>query len=948
MSKTGPYRLKEGGLVDRTRLIPFYFNGKRYSGFAGDTLASALLANGVRTLARSFKFHRPRGLFSCGTEEPNAFLQVGSGAGATPSARASIVELVDGLQACSQSGWPTVKFDVARILDVAAPLWAAGFYNKTFIWPSWHVYEGAIRRMAGLGKAPTGRDPDRYDVRNLHCDVLIVGGGRAGLTAALDAGHAGERVVLAEQDNILGGQAAWDGRPGADLPTVTPIPAITDQLSRMSNVTILRRTTAVGYYDHDVVTLVERTARATPRERYWIARARRVVLATGATEQPLLFDHNDRPGVMLAGAARQYVRRYGVAPGRKVVVATNNNSAYDTARDLREAGISIAAIVDTRREIPDALRAAMGVLEVEVLAASVPVDTGGFNALRSVSVGRLSSDGRGVHSTRSFDCDALLVSGGWNPTLHLYAQAGGKLAFDEASGAFQPATRHASIEIVGAAANTGTQTIGTRASPVGNSRRQWVDLLHDVTVADLELALRERYTSVEHVKRYTTVGMAADQGKTSSTATIDTLARLRGVHPAEMGYTTQRPPFTPVTLGAIVGRDFGERFAPSRLLPMHDWHLAHGALSQDFGEWRRPVAYLQPGESREQACQREARAVRDSAGLFDSSPLGKIEVRGPDALQFVDRFYINNLQTLAPGRVRYGLMLRESGVIFDDGTVAMLAPDHLIITTTSGNACKVSGWLEEWRQCEWPHFRVATTVVTEQWATVSVTGPKARTIVSKLETDIDLAPQAFPHMTMREGRLLGVPARIYRVSFTGELTYEVNVPASAGPPLWNALVEAGDSEGAQPLGLDAMMLLRLEKGFLHVGTDTDGTTVPEDVGWGKVAAGKAAHYIGKRSLSIPENVKSDRLQLVGLTSTTSNALVAGSHLRLAQSNRATDGWITSAGSSVQTGVPVALAMLRAGRQQLGNEVSVHDSGRVSRAKVVATPFFDPSSQRMNA
>jgi sarcosine oxidase subunit alpha len=758
----------------------------------------------------------------------------------------------------------------------------------------------------------------------------------------------GERVVLTEQDYILGGQAAWEGSRSADSPAATAISAITSQLSRMSNVTILRRTTAVGYYDHDVISLVERTARATPRERFWIVRARRVVLATGVTEQPLLFDHNDRPGIMLAGAARQYVRRYGVAPGRRVIVATNNNSAYDAATDLREAGVNIAAIVDTRKEVPDALRTAMRALGIEVLAASVPVDTTGFGALSGVHIGTLSGDGRAVQSTRAFDCDSLLVSGGWNPTLHLYAQAGGKLAFNEASGALQPAIRHASIEIVGAAAGAGAEAIGPRASPVGNSRRQWVDLLHDVTVADLELALREHYTSVEHVKRYTTVGMAADQGKTSSTATIDILARLRGVHPAEMGYTTQRPPFTPVTLGAIVGRDFGERFSPSRLLPMQDWHLAHGALAQDLGEWRRPVAYLRPGESREQACQREARAVRASAGLFDSSPLGKIEVRGPDALTFVDRFYINNLQTLTPGRVRYGLMLRESGVIFDDGTVAMLAPDHLIITTTSGNASKVDAWLEEWRQCEWSHLRVATTAVTEQWATVSVTGPKARTLVSKLQTDIDLSPRAFPHMTMREGRLLGLPARIYRVSFTGELTYEINVPASAGPRLWEALVEAGDSDGAQPLGLDAMMLLRLEKGFLHVGTDTDGTTVPEDVGWGKVAAGKSAHYIGKRSLLLPENVKPDRLQLVGLTSTVGNALVAGSHLRLPQSNRATDGWITSAGYSIQTGAPVALAMLRTGRQQLGSAVSVHDSGRVTTANVVATPFFDPSSQRMNA
>jgi sarcosine oxidase, subunit alpha len=969
MSGAGPYRLPAGGSIDRGRPIRFRFDNKGYEGFAGDTLASALLANGVRSVARSFKFHRPRGVFSCGIEEPNALLRIGSGSRAIPSARAPVVELTDGLSAFTQSGWPSPGFDVGRLLDLVPGLWAAGFYNKTFKWPRWHTYEGLIRRMAGLGRAPDERDPDRYEADNRHCDVLVVGGGIAGLTAAIEAGRAGSRVILAEQDSVLGGMAAWGGSGGSGGSTAweastqwggpaakaSSLTARVDELStalqRQPNVTILRKTTAVACYDHHIVTLVELGPQSTQiavREKFWIVRAKRIVLATGALEQPLLFDNNDRPGILLAGAARQYLRRYGVAPGRKVVVATNNDSAYAAVKDLRDAGVDVTCVADSRKSVSESMRKAMRALNVAVMPGAIPIDTTGFTALSGVTLGQLSKDGQGISGAVDYPCDALLVSGGWNPALHLYAQAGGKLGFDAASGALKPVDAVAGIEIVGEANATGDSPIGSRASPVGKSHRQWVDLLHDVTVADLELALRENYTSVEHVKRYTTVGMSADQGKTSTVAAIDTLARLRGVNPAALGYTTQRPPFTPVTLGTIAGRDIGERFAPSRQLPLHDWHASQGALFQDFGEWKRPVAYVRQGEFREQAAAREARAVRTAAGIFDASPLGKFEIFGPDALAFVDRFYINNLLTLKAGRVRYGIMLRESGILFDDGTVTLLAPDHVLVSTTSGNAARVGAWMEEWRQCEWPELRVAIMPTTEQWATISVSGPKARLILSRLDPDIDLTPEAFPHLAMREGGVLGVSARVYRVSFTGELTYEINVPAEAGPRVWEALVRAGESEGIQPLGLDAMMQLRLEKGFLHIGTDTDGTTIPEDVGWGKVAAGKAASYIGKRSLALPEHLRSDRLQLVGLIGEGSSAFVAGSHLRLRNSDRATDGWVTSVGTLLSSGQPIALAMLRAGRQQVGSEVTVHDSGNTTRAEVSQTPFFDPAAEKMNA
>ncbi len=675
------------------------------------------------------------------------------------------------------------------------------------------------------------------------------------------------------------------------------------------------------------------------------------MLATGAIEQPLIFANNDRPGILLAGAARQYLRRYGVAVGSRVLIATNNDSAYTLALELHAAAVSVSGVADSRPGVSEELRAALQSRSIKHFAGCIPIDTAGFSALRRVTLGVLSADGSGIDESFSLDCDALAVSGGLSPTLHLFAQAGGRLVFDERTGALLPIDSHPSIEIVGTALER--TSIGPRISPIGNPRRKWVDLLHDVTASDLELALRENYRSVEHVKRFTTLGMAADQGKTSAAAGLDLLGRLRGLSPQQLGHTTLRPPFMPVTLGAIVGRANGERFAPSRRLPMHPWHVANGALLQDFGEWQRPVAYLRSGETRHQAVAREAAAVRTTAGLLDGSSLGKIEVHGPDALEFLDRFYINDLTTLKPLRARYGLMLRETGILFDDGTVVALAPDRLLLTTTSGNAGRVVQWLEEWHQCEWPQLRVVIVPVTEQWATVSLAGPSARTILSRLPTDIDLSAAVFPHLAMREGTLLGTPARIYRVSFTGELTYEINVPAGKGQALWDALLDKGSDLNLQPFGLDALMLMRLEKGFLHIGSDTDGTTVPDDVGWGRVAANKQRDFIGKRSLSLAEQRRPDRLQLIGLSPAATHPAAAGefvigSHLRLKDSSEPTDGWITSAGTSVLTQQPVALAVLRGGRGRVGAEVDLYDQGiRSGTARVVNPPFVDPAGERMN-
>jgi sarcosine oxidase subunit alpha len=927
-----------GSALDRDRRIRFSFDDTPFEGFGGDTLASALLANGVRTVSRSFKFRRPRGIYSSGVEETNAFVQLGTGASSVLSARATLVELTDGLRASSLT---RRGFDFGRVLDFTAPLWAAGFYNRTFIWPSWHTYERFIRRMAGFGHAPDERDPDRYDIRNLHCDVLVVGSGATGLAAATKAAESGARVVLVEQANELGGRGAWQ-QQGSD--------SCMARLRQLPNVQILTRTCAVGYYDRGVVTLLEsvpdEAARSgQPRERFWIVRAKRVIFATGAIEQPLVFCNNDRPGILLAGAAHEYLRKYGVACGHRVVVATNNDSAYVVARDLDTAGVRVLAVADSRFDVPSAIRNEMRKLSIPLHEGTMPIDTQGFSALRGVTLGKLSRDARHIESVHRLACDALAISGGWNPTLHLYSQATGKLGYDARSNALAPRSQHPVAMVAGSLDHEGDSGLGPRLSPVGNTARQWIDLRHDVTVADLELGLRENFVSIEHQKRYTTTGMAPDQGKTSNLTALETVARLRGVAPSEIGHTTFRPPFVPVTLGAIAGRAIGKRFSPERLLPLHDWHVRQGGLMQDFGEWKRPAVYVREGESRHQAVMREARTVRNACGLLDYSPLGKIEVHGPDALDFLNRFYINDLRTLQPGRARYCLMLRESGVIFDDGTVVMLALDRFVVTTTSGNAKRVASWFEEWHQCEWPHLRVAIVPVTEQWACFSLAGPKSRDVLASLESNMDLSTARHPHLGMCEGQLIGHDVRLYRVSFTGELAYEINVRAGAASELWGALMEAGKPHGIQPFGLDALLLMRLEKGFLHVGTDTDGTTVPDDVGWGKVAANKTMHYIGKRSLSLPEHLRADRLQLVGLKAATD--IVIGSHVRFAGSSEATDGWVTSAGRSVTTDEPIALAMLRGGRHRIGARVHLHDGGTITQATVVAPPFYDPAGDRMN-
>jgi len=976
------YRLAVGGRIDRSHPLTFRWNDRALPAFAGDTIASALLANGVRIVGRGMKFHRPRGILSAGIEEPNALVTLGRGAEIEPSARATMIPVHEGLEVQAQNCRPSVDFDLGRIFDATSRLWPAGFYNKTFMWPSWHFYERFIRSAAGLGPAPQQPDPARYEAVNAHCDLLVVGGGPAGLHAAAIAARAGMTVILAEQDfecggQLLGSNATIDGRPAMDW-----VGRIVSELSGLPHVTLLTATTAFGLYDHGNAGLLQRLDLAAmgevTRQRYWRVRAKQTLLATGAIEQPLVFEFNDLPGIMLAGSVRQYANRFAVAAGRRVVFATNNDSAYLAALDLATAGIDVPLLLDSRANPPAAFVGALRTRGVEVRANAVVIKASGGRWLRTLRVGTIATGGS-VTNAGDIACDALGMSAGWSPTVHLFSQARGSLDFDELRQCFLPHGGTAPLLCAGSVSGAATladtlasaadalrRAAGPSAMPAieelpvsaeaglvrrtaaGRTSRQWLDLQHDVTVADVELAISEGFENIEHLKRYTAAGMSVDQGKTGNLNTLLTVAELTGGQAGDIGTTTYRPPYSPVTLGALAARQTGDRYAPRRLLPAHAEHEALRAHWWEAGGWMRPACYPLADESVHDAVQRESLAVRNAVGIYDASPLGKIEVTGADAAQFLDRFYINDVLTLEPGRIRYGLMLNEQGVIIDDGTIARLDAGRFVVTTTSGGAGRIAQWFEEWRQCEWPHLEVFVTPVTSQWATIAVSGPNARELLLQVDTDIAIDRESLPHMQVREGRIAGAPARLYRVSFSGELGYEINVPAGQGARLWRELLSAGKELGVVPFGIESLLLLRLEKGFLHVGADTDGTTTPADVGWGEIAMRKKADFVGKRSLSRSDNLRGDRLQLVGLSADDPEVLVAGAHLRLSDTTEGSDGWVTSAAVSPALARPIALAMLRGGRRRLGETVNVHDLDRRCVASVVTTPFYDPKGERLRA
>src|SRR5680860_844255 len=984
-------RLRDKGLVDRKKVIGFHFDGVRLTGHPGDTLASALLANGIRLVGRSFKYHRPRGILTAGSEEPNALVELRTGARREPNTRATTIELYDGLNAASQNRFPSLKYDLRAVTQLASPIFGAGFYYKTFMWPAafWEkVYEPLIRRAAGLGRAAGAADPDHYEKTNAFCDVLVVGGGAAGLSAALTAGRAGARVILCDEDFRLGGRLLAerdeiDGKPARDW-----LKAAEAELMSLPDCRILRRTTVFGVYDGGTYAAIERVndhvpvpPAHEPRQRLWRIVAKRAIVCAGAIERPLLFGDNDRPGVMLAGAVRTYVNRFGAAPGRHAVVFADNDAAFRTAADLADAGIKVEALIDARRDPSTPVQEIAEASRAPYFSGAAITSVRGAHGIKSV----LATDASG--HTHQFDCDVLAMSGGWSPTLNLTTHLGGKPAWDHGLSALVPGDLPPGMSVAGAAAGKFTLTacladgegagaeaaracgyspsVPARRAPaeetatasplwqVDKSRgKAFVDFQNDVTVSDVKLATRDGFRTPEHVKRYTTLGMATDQGKTSNLNGAAVLAGLTGRYVGAVGTTTFRPPYTPVAIAALAGHHRGPDFRPTRLAPSHAFAQQQGAVFVETGAWLRALYYPKPGEAPQGTVNREVATVRSKVGVCDVSTLGKIDVQGPDAGIFLDRVYANTFSTLPVGKTRYGVMLREDGFAMDDGTTARLAEDHYFMTTTTANAVKVMQHLEFCQQALWPELDVQTVSVTEQWAQYAVAGPNARHVIAALlDPGQDISNDACPYMACGSFTVCGgTKARLYRLSFSGELAYEIGVPARFGDAMIRAILAAGADHGIAPYGTEALGVMRIEKGH-PAGPEFNGQTTAHDFGMGKMVS-KKKDFIGRFMGERPALTEADRPSLVGLKPMDKDARIrAGAHLvpKDADATAANDqGYVTSMAYSPEFATWIALAMLSNGPARHGELVKVCDPvrGTEQLAEVVPPCFVDPEGGRL--
>jgi len=996
MSQINRVRHADG---ETAKTVNFTFNGDHLQGVEGDTLASALLANNIHLVGRSFKYHRPRGIVAAGAEEPGAMVQLELGRQTQPNIRATQIELYEGLVASSVNVWPSVDLDISAINGLFAKIMTAGFYNKTFMWPRalWlKLYEPVIRRAAGWGRAPDAKDPDIYDHMQCHTDVLVVGAGPAGLTAALEAARSGARVVLVDENNQTGGSLRHlpreiEGQSAADW-----VRKITAELAGLPEVQILTRTVLFGYYDHNYLVAVEQKTDHLPlkhrpgqvRQRTWHFRAARVVLATGAHERPLVFADNDRPGIMLAGSVLAYLNRHRVLPGKRTVIFTNNDSAYESALAIQAAGGTVAAIVDVRRDVTGQLPEQARQAGLKILAGYAITATKGGKRISSVELRPVEKEADSYTGAAQWiDCDLVAMSGGWSPAIHLFSQSQGKLRYDAKNICYVPDIIVQNQCVAGscdgkfslrdclasgAAAGRGAaEECGFSASapvpdykvsepdlgraepfwvvpgavPVGeSSAKHFVDFQNDTTAADIALATREGFESSEHVKRYTLTGFGTDQGKTSNINALGILSGLLDKPLADIGTTTFRAPYTPVAYGALAGRNLDHWSDPVRVTAIHDWHADHGALFENVGQWHRPWYYPEPGEDMRTALNRECLAVRQSVGVLDASTLGKIDIKGPDAAEFLNRIYTNAWLKLGVGRIRYGLMCHEDGMVFDDGTTARLAEDHFLMTTTTGNAAVVLDWLEEYLQTEWPDLKVYCTSVTEQWATVSIAGPKARKLLQKIAPDIDLSPEEFPFMSFKEGVIAGLQARVFRISFTGELSYEINVPWHAGQAMWEAVMAAGAEFDITPYGTESMHILRAEKGFVIIGQDSDGTQTPQDLGMDWIVSKKKPDFIGKRSFSRADTQRKDRKQLVGLLTENGNdVLPEGTQLvfdRFAPKPMPMAGHVTSSYYSAALGRSIALAVVKGGHGRMGDTIYAPLEQTTLIATIVSPVFYD--------
>ncbi|MEO0766412.1 MAG: sarcosine oxidase subunit alpha family protein [Pseudomonadota bacterium] len=1000
-------RLSTGGrLLNKGAPRSFTFNGKTLNGYEGDTLASALLANDQMLVGRSFKYHRPRGIVASGVEEPNALVNLGAGGAFEPNQRATTTELFDGLQATSQNHWPSLEFDVGAINAKLARFMPAGFYYKMFIHPRpvWkYVYEPFIRQAAGLGQAPKARDEDSYEHFYAFCDVLVVGGGIAGLTAAKSAAASGARVLVLEQTAHWGGRAPVDGGSVDGAPVDKVVDELVSELSDMANVTLRLRTMGAGVYDHGYVLGYERLrdhapASQGPRHRLWRIRAGHVITATGALERPLSFAGNDIPGVMLASAVRDYVVNYGVAPGKRTVVVTNNDDAYRTALTLKHAGLSVPLILDAREPGDDSpLVSAAKEAGIRVLAGHGVAKVLGGKRVTGVAVCAQAGAGDVLEE---IECETVAMSGGWSPVVHLWSHCGGKLRWDSDFAMFRPDVDKAPtgqdgsgfVTAAGAAnghfglsdilsdahASGGT---AAKATGFGKSRRKapkadsvdeapmapvwlmpqgadvelrskaWLDYQNDVKVSDVQLAAQEGFESVEHAKRYTTLGMATDQGKLSNINGLAILSDALDQPIPQTGTTTFRPPYTPISMGAIGGEARAEVFQPVRRTPMHDWHDANGANWEPVGQWRRPLAYVRAGEKLSAAVMRETRNVRENLGLLDASTLGKIIVKGPDAGRFLDMLYTNMMSTLKPGKCRYGLMCGENGFLIDDGVVARIDEDTFLCHTTTGGAEHIHGHMEEWLQTEWWDWKVYVANITEQYAQIAVVGPHARAALEALG-GMDVSKEALGFMEWADGTIGGFDVRVYRISFSGELSYEIAVKASQGQAFWDALMAAGADLGVMPYGTEALHILRAEKGFIMIGDETDGTVIPQDLGLHWALSKKKEDYLGKRAHLRTHMADPTRWQLVGLETTNGSVLPDGAYAVAPGTNdngqRNVQGRVTSTYHSPNLNKGIAMGLILNGPDRMGEVLEFPGTdGKIHSARIVSPVFYDPEGEKQN-
>ena len=997
------YRVKKTDYVDQTNRISFKFDGKTYFGFKGDTLASALLSNGIHLVGRSFKYHRPRGIMTCGSEEPNAICQINPGTDLTePNVRATEIELYEGLEASSQNCWPNVNFDIGGINNFISPFIPAGFYYKTFMWPKsfWkNIYEPLIRKSAGLGKSPTLPDPDLYDHKHIHCDVLVIGGGISGIIAAKIAAKSGSNTILIDDKNTLGGSTIFQNNENFKINDEISKDWLfkeIEELKKLKNLTIKTRTSVAAYHSYNYLLakenltdhLSKNNKTSDIRQRLWKIRSNKVIIASGAIERPLVFNNNDRPGIILASSVNKYLNYYGVICGENNFVFTNNDSAYETALSLFEKGIQIK-IIDIRKKTNSKIVKQVEKLGIDIYWNSTVTNTFGYRKLNSIEIMNLSEDGSNVIGKKiTVKCDCLAISGGWTPMVHMHTQSGGKLNFRESDQVFLPkelGSEHISVgscngdfELDDIIKNTNekvksllnlketefekTYVSCTKELDKRNiwllpnkitlgKTKSFIDFQNDSTAKDIKLALREGFRSIEHVKRYTTTGMATDQGKLSNMHALGIIAETAGVKMGTLGTTTFRPPFTPLTFGAIVGRNVGQFFDITRRTSIHEWHIKNNAKFENVGQWKRPWYYPKENENMYQAVQRESKAARDSAGILDASTLGKIDIQGSDASEFLNRVYTNAWSKLAIGKCRYGLMLNEDGMVYDDGVTTRLGENHFLMTTTTGGAANVLSKLEDYLQTEWPELDVFLTSVTDQYSTASICGPNSKKILMKLFPNVNFNDDDFPHMSFKNSTINNINCRIMRISFTGELSYEINIEAKYGKSLWEKCIDVGKDFNITPYGTETMHLLRAEKGFIIVGQDTDGTMTPIDLQMDWIVSKKKYDFIGKRSLYRSDTIKEDRKQLVGLlTEDPKEILEEGAQIVSDVSKKPVEmlGHVTSSYFSPNLNKSIALAVVRNGKKMKGQKLIVPMENKNINVIVSDSIFLDKENKRLNA